>query len=278
MKKLTKNDKERLNSMRKIIFFSLLTLVFFCFPQEIIQAYSNKEYHWSFNRQPNNQPSTTEPSYQKLLTKYDGFYLGNTDKKEVYLTFDNGYENGYTAGILDVLKEKEVPAAFFVTGHYLLDQEELVKRMVAEGHIIGNHSWHHPSLVEVDDGRFKRELEKVKNKYQELTGRNDMIYLRTPRGVFSERTLALSKQQGYFNVFWSLAYKDWLVNEQKGWQHAYDQITKRVHPGAVMLLHSVSKDNAEALDKVIDEIRKQGYEFKSLDEYMLSKQLEDFPF
>lgn len=276
MKKIIENNEEWLDFMKKIALLVFLALVFFSFPQETIQANSNKEYHWSFNRQPNNQPSTTEPIYEELLTKFGGFYIGNTDKKEVYLTFDNGYENGYTPVILDVLKEKNVPAAFFVTGHYLLDQAELVKRMVEEGHIVGNHSWHHPSLVNVDDERLKRELEKVKKKYEELTGRNDMTYLRPPKGVFSERTLALSKQQGYVNVFWSFAYQDWLVNEQKGWQHAYDQITKHVHPGAVMLLHSVSKDNAEALGKVIDELHKQGYQFKSLDDYMLSKQLIEF--
>lgn len=276
MKKLIGNIEERPDSMKKIALFVFLSLVFLAFPQEIIQANSNKEYHWSFTRQPNNQPSTTEPIYEELLTKFGGFYIGNTDKKQLYLTFDNGYENGYTPVILDVLKEKNVPAAFFVTGHYLLDQAEIVKRMVAEGHIVGNHSWHHPSLVNVDDERLERELEKVKKKYEELTGRNDMTYLRPPQGVFSERTLALSKQHGYVNVFWSLAYQDWLVNEQKGWQHAYHQITKRIHPGAVMLLHSVSKDNAEALGKVIDDLREQGYQFKSLDDYMLSKQINDF--
>ncbi len=263
--------------MKKIQLIILFLFVFLTiFPPAVTEAYSNKEHRWSFNRQPNNQPATTEPLYEELLNKYDGFYIGNTDKKEVYITFDNGYENGYTSVILDVLKEKDVPAAFFVTGHYLLEQEDLINRMIDEGHIIGNHSWHHPSFVEVSDERLKRELEKVKVKYKEMTGRNDMIYLRPPRGVFSERSLALSQEEGYVNVFWSLAYKDWEVDNQKGKQYAYDKIMERVHPGAIMLLHSVSKDNAEALGDVIDELRKQGYQFKSLDDYMLSKKMDEF--
>ncbi|OIJ13560.1 delta-lactam-biosynthetic de-N-acetylase [Anaerobacillus alkalilacustris] len=261
--------------MRKIVFFLVICFVSLIFPQSNAEAYSNKEYNWSYNPKPDNQPVTTEAIYEELLNKYGGFYIGDTDKKEVYITFDNGYENGYTPQILDVLKEKDVPAAFFVTGHYLLDQPGLIKRMVDEGHIVGNHSWHHPSLVAVDDARLTRELEKVKAEYKEITGRNDMIYLRPPRGVFSERTLALSEKQGYINVFWSLAYRDWVVEDQKGWKHAYDQIMKRVHPGAVMLIHSISSDNAEALDEVIDELCRQGYEFKSLDDYMLNKKLRE---
>lgn len=261
--------------MKKIFFLLPFLLVFLISPQINADTHNNKGYNWNFKPKPHNERPTTEPIYEQLLSKYGGFWIGDSDKKELYLTFDNGYENGYTPVILDVLKEKEVPAAFFVTGHYLLDQSELIKRMVEEGHVVGNHSWHHPSLVEVDDERLRRELEKVKVKYEELTGRNDMIYLRPPRGVFSERSLALSKQQGYVNVFWSLAYKDWEIDNQKGWKYAYDQIMKRVHPGAVMLIHSVSSDNAEALDKVIDNLRKQGYEFKSLDDYMLSKKLNN---
>lgn len=263
--------------MKKIQLLMLFSVIFLIFPQTIAEAaYSNQEYNWSYKPNRNNEPATTEPIYEELLNKYGGFYIGDTNRKEVYITFDNGYENGYTEVILDVLKEKQVPAAFFVTGHYLLDQEDLVKRMVNEGHIIGNHSWHHPSLVAVSDERLARELEKVKVKYEEITGRNDMIYLRPPRGVFSERTLALSQKHGYVNVFWSLAYKDWEIDNQKGKKYAYDNIMKRVHPGAVMLLHSVSKDNAEALGDVIDDLKKQGYKFKSLDDYMLSQKMKQF--
>ncbi|RBW68148.1 delta-lactam-biosynthetic de-N-acetylase [Bacillus taeanensis] len=237
--------------------------------------YSNEKYDWYFKRSKGNEPATTEPEYQKLLDENGGIFIGNTNEKVLYLTFDNGYENGYTEPILDILKEKKVPAAFFVTGHYLDDQPKLIKRMVEEGHIVGNHSWSHPDLTNVGDEKLKAELDKVKQKFTEMTGVKEMNYLRPPRGVFSERTLALSNQLGYTNVFWSLAYKDWETNKQKGWKYAYDNILKQVHPGSILLLHTVSKDNAEALEKVIDELRKQGYTFKSLNDLMLENNMPD---
>ncbi|KXG42781.1 polysaccharide deacetylase [Tepidibacillus decaturensis] len=193
----------------------------------------------------------------------------------MYLTFDNGYENGYTSQILDILKQKKIPAAFFVTGHYLKDQPDLVKRMVNEGHIVGNHSWSHPNMTEISDHQLKKELDKVKNLYTIITGEKEMHYVRAPRGVFSERTLALSYQNGYINVFWSLAYKDWDIHDQKGWKYAYDKIMEQVHPGAIMLIHTVSKDNAEALNKVLDDLLKKGYTFKSIDDLLVKKKILD---
>ncbi|MGZ4163895.1 MAG: delta-lactam-biosynthetic de-N-acetylase, partial [Tumebacillaceae bacterium] len=181
-------------------------------------------------------------------------------------TFDNGYENGYTEKVLDVLKAKQVPATFFVTGQYIKDQPELLKRMVAEGHIIGNHSWSHPDVSQISNEKLKDELDKVKQAVTEVTGQKEMKYLRTPRGIFNERSLMYSKQLGYTNVFWSVAYKDWETKDQKGAQYAFDKVTAQLHPGAVILLHSVSKDNAEALGMIIDDARKKGYEFKSLDD------------
>lgn len=266
-----------MNKQRILLLVVLTIAVVLSLGADVLEAkdYSNKEYHWNFKRKKNNEPVQTEPHYKELLDEYGGYYIGDTSKKEIYITFDNGYENGYTAQILDVLKEKEVPAAFFVTGHYLLTEEDLIKRMINEGHIVGNHSWHHPSLVEVSDERLKKELEKIKYKFGEITGVKEMHYLRPPRGVFSERTLAMTKDLGYTNVFWSLAYKDWEIDKQRGWEYAYDSIMERAHPGAIMLLHSVSKDNAEALGKVIDDLRDQGYAFKSLDELTVSKQLPD---
>ncbi|GAF67139.1 polysaccharide deacetylase [Bacillus sp. TS-2] len=149
--------------------------------------------------------------------------------------------------------------------------------MVEEGHIVGNHSWHHPSLPAVGDGELTEELSSVKEKFTELTGVKEMNYLRPPRGEFSERSLTLSNKLGYTNVFWSLAYKDWDVNDQKGGQYAFEQIMKRIHPGAIMLIHSVSSDNAEALPKVIEEAKKQGYSFESLDELMFERQMNQWP-
>lgn len=238
--------------------------------------YSNKKLDWYFKKSPDHRPATTEPEYAALLKKYGGVFQGNTDKKIIYLTFDNGYEQGYTAKMLDVLKKEHVPAAFFVTGHYLKSEPNLVKRMVNEGHIVGNHSWGHPDFTDVSNLKLKSELKKVKEKYKEITGRDDMVYLRPPRGVFSERTLAVSHKLGYTNVFWSLAFKDWETNNQKGWRYSYDNVMKQIHPGAILLLHTVSKDNAEALQKIIEDLRKKGYKFKSLDYLMAHRAVPNF--
>ncbi|HEX6922917.1 MAG TPA: delta-lactam-biosynthetic de-N-acetylase [Bacillales bacterium] len=238
--------------------------------------YSNKSLNWSFNRGENHEPSTTEPEYKRLLQQYGGVFQGNTDRKIIYLTFDNGYEQGYTAEILDVLKKKDVPATFFVTGHYLKTEPKLVKRMVKEGHIVGNHSWGHPDLTDVSNERLKKEIKQVEEKYTEITGQKDMKYLRPPRGVFSERTLALTQKLGYTNVFWSLAFVDWEIDKQRGWKNSYNQVMKQIHPGAILLLHTVSKDNAKALPKIIESLREKGYKFKSLDYLMAHRTVPDF--
>nr|WP_239549127.1 delta-lactam-biosynthetic de-N-acetylase [Scopulibacillus daqui] len=235
-----------------------------------------KAEDWYFKPSKNNQPATTEPEYEALLKKYNGVYIGDTSKKIIYLTFDNGYEAGYTNKILDTLKAKHVPAAFFITGHYIEDQPEIVKRMYKEGHIVGNHSWSHPDLSKISDKKYKKELDKLEKAYVKLTGDTGMTYLRPPRGTFSERSLKLADEMGYTSVFWSFAYKDWIRDEQKGADYAYKNIMKRVHPGAILLLHTVSKDNAEALGRVIDDLKKQGYQFQSLDDLMAHKTMPSF--
>lgn len=238
--------------------------------------YSNASHDWYFKKNKEHRPSTTEPEYEKLLNRYGGVFQGDTNKKVIYLTFDNGYEQGYTEEILDVLNKKDVPATFFVTGHYLKSEPDLVKRMVKEGHIVGNHSWSHPDLTEVSNERLKRELKKVEKLYTEITGKHDMRYLRPPRGVFSERTLALTQKLGYTNVFWSLAFLDWETDKQKGWKYSYRNVMEQIHPGAILLLHTVSKDNAKALPKIIESLREKGYKFKSLDYLMAHKTTPDF--
>lgn len=256
-----------------LIFF--ISLVFFLSGNyNVIAAESNKPYNWGFKRSTNHEPPTAG-MYEKILEKHGSFFLADTTKKEIYLTFDNGYEQGYTEKVLNILKDKKVPAAFFVTGDYLNQRPDLIKRMVNEGHIVGNHSWSHPDMTSISDEKIKQELNKVEKKFEELTGVKGMQYLRPPRGVFSERTLAVSKEAGYTNVFWSLAFVDWKTDNQKGWKYAYDNIMKQIHPGAILLLHTVSKDNAEALAKVIDDLRKEGYSFKSLDEYMLKDYINE---
>lgn len=228
-------------------------------------VHAEESFGWNFNPAKNNEPPSTEPLYVKWLNQYKGYYIGNTDEKELYLTFDNGYENGFTEPILDVLKERNVPAAFFVTGHYVQSEPDLINRMAKEGHIVANHSWSHPHFPDLSDEQIKVELERVEDAYTELTG-NAMHYVRPPRGTFNERTLDAALKLGYTHVFWSFAYVDWNTDDQKGEQYAYDKIMDRIHPGAIVLLHSVSEDNALALGRVIDDLKAQGYTFKSLDD------------
>lgn len=258
---------------RKIIIIFTISLLFLPLLRVNAINYSNAKIHWGFKKSVNHAPPSAGKQLDELLTQYNGIYIGDTSKKEIFLTFDNGYENGFTETTLDILKKKKVPATFFVTGYYLKDQPELVKRMVKEGHIIGNHSWHHPDLTEVSEARLKNELDLIRIEYEKLTGKKGMQYLRAPRGVFSERTLAISEQLGYTNVFWSLAFVDWKIDQQKGWEYSYNQVMKQIHPGAIVLLHTVSSDNAQALEKIITDLQTQGFEFKSLDHLMMQKVL-----
>lgn len=232
-----------------------------------VHAGADPAYHFGFKKSRNGEPASIDQEpFRDLIEKHGAIFMGDPAKKTLYLTFDNGYENGFTAKILDVLKEKQVPAVFFVTGQYVKEQPELMQRMVSEGHTIGNHSWSHPDMTTISDEQIRTELEKVKQGVAEVTGQQDMIFLRPPRGIFSDRTLAVTRKLGYINVFWSVAYVDWETNRQRGANRAFQQVTKQLHPGAVILLHSVSKDNAEAMGDIIDYARSQGYEFRRLEE------------
>ena len=183
-----------------------------------------------------------------------------SDKKVMYLTFDCGYENGYTAKILDVLKEKGVNAAFFCTLPQVKENPDLIKRMIDDGHIVGNHSVTHPSFAEISETQMSEEV-KGMEEYLKNNFNYSEPYFRFPKGEYTDNALRVVEKLGYTSVFWSLAYADWDLNNQKGEQYAFDKVTSRFHPGAVILLHSVSPDNANALSKIIDEARKQGYEF-----------------
>jgi len=240
-------------------------------------AFSDKAFHFGFKKSVGGRlPSINEEGFKGIVDKQRAIFLGDTSRKELFLTFDNGYENGYTAKILDTLKAKKVPAIFFVTGHYVKSQPELMKRMVAEGHLVGNHSWSHPDMTTISNAEIKQELDRVKEAAGRVTGKTDMNYLRPPRGIFNERTLEVSNSLGYRNVFWSIAYKDWDVNDQKGEAYAYKNVVSQLHPGAVILLHSISRDNTAALGAIIDEARRQGYEFKSLDALQGESDIDPF--
>lgn len=254
---------------RKILWFVLLFLS--------IQVPSVQGYGWGF------KPSTDEMrpdigKYEQLIADHLAYYAQNTNEKQIYLTFDNGYEQGYTASILSVLKKHQVAATFFVTGHYIESEPELVKQMVDDGHIIGNHSYHHPDFTSMNKKAIEEELIKVDKAIEKITSQKETIYVRPPRGTFNEETLRWIEELGYIHVFWSLAFKDWEVNKQRGWEYAYNQIMKQVHPGAIILLHTVSEDNALALEKAIVALKKRGYQFKSLDEFMIEELSEGILF
>ncbi len=200
--------------------------------------------------------------FQTQYGKYDAYYIGEKTKT-IYLTFDEGYENGYTSKILDTLKEKKVPAVFFVTYDYCDRNPELIKRMISEGHVVGNHSWSHPSMPTVSLEKAKDEILKL-HEYVKTNFGYEMTLFRPPMGEFSERTLALTQQLGYKSVFWSYAYQDWDPDNQIGAEAAYQKVTEAEHEGAIYLLHAVSKDNAEILGRVIDDMRGKGYTFSTL--------------
>ncbi|MBM7572428.1 delta-lactam-biosynthetic de-N-acetylase [Aquibacillus albus] len=250
--------------MRKlsILIITTLTLMLTSFATNV------DAYGWGFNKNKNHQQPDVG-KYDQMLEDYGGYYVDKSGDKVVYLTFDNGYEKGYTNQVLDVLKDKNVPATFFVTGHYVESQPELVKRMVKEGHIIGNHSYYHPDFTTLSKEKIKKELDSLEEAVAKITPQKEMLYLRPPRGTFNEQTLKWTQELGYIHMFWSLAFVDWHTDKQKGWQSAYQQVMDHIHPGAIMLLHTVSQDNAEALEHMIDDLRKQGYTFKSLNHLIM---------
>ncbi len=225
-------------------------------------ALSNETVAWGLKKNKGAAPEV-DAQAAALLERYGGVYKTN-EEKTLYLTFDEGYENGYTAQILDVLKKTGVPAAFFITGDYLKSQPDLVRRMAEEGHNVGNHTLKHPSMPSVtSDKALAEEILSLSEAYTELTGKK-MTLLRPPMGEFSERTLAITKDLGLKTVLWSFAYVDWQRDAVHGAQYAYDRIVPYMHDGAVLLLHAVSKDNADALERVILQLQADGYRFKAL--------------
>jgi len=220
---------------------------------------------WGLSFQTEGQPPVGNAATEELA-KYDAWYVGDTSKKTIYLTFDAGYENGYTAEILDVLKKCRVPASFFLVGTYMEENPELVKRMTEEGHIVGNHTMHHPDMSAIsDESAFKKELEEVETLYKSVTGKKMKKFYRPPQGKFSAANLEMAKKLGYRTVFWSLAYVDWYENQQPTREEALAKLLPRTHNGAVILLHSTSKTNAKVLEELITKWKEQGYEFANLD-------------
>lgn len=227
---------------------------------------SNEKIAWWYK--PNKAHTTPEVNLKLNfnLADYDAHYVGDTSRQVLYLTFDEGYENGYTSKILDILKENDVKAIFFVTLPYLKDNPDLIKRMVDEGHIVGNHTNHHPSMPTVcgTEEKFLSEFTDVENKYKEITGQDMPKYFRPPMGEYSQKSLAMTKNLGYKTVFWSFAYMDWDIHKQPDPSTAKEKILGGLHNGSIMLIHAVSKTNTEILDSVLKEAKSQGYVFELL--------------
>ncbi len=222
--------------------------------------YSNKLLRWGISRRKNNEPPAADPGAPELLKKYGSVYMGDVSQNVIYLTFDEGYENGYTPMILDTLRDNNVRAVFFITGPYLNGHQDLVRRMIEEGHIVGNHTIHHPSMPGLSESQLEEEMLGLERAFKEKFNQN-MYFIRPPKGEYSERTLALTHKLGYCSLFWSFAYDDWYRDKSRGAQYAYDIVMRNLHNGAVLLLHAVSKDNAEALDRIIKDAITEGFIF-----------------
>lgn len=207
------------------------------------------------------------------LKQFNAYYGQDTQDKVIYLTFDCGYENGNTPAILDALKKHNVKATFFVVGNYLETSPELVKRMVAEGHNVGNHTYHHPDMSKISTREaFEKELGDVEALYQQTTGQPMKKYYRPPQGKYSENNLKMAKDMGYHTFFWSLAYVDWYQDKQPSREEAFKKLLGRIHPGALVLLHNTSKTNGEILDDLLTKWEEMGYHFGSLDDLVAADQ------
>ena len=239
-------------------------------PENSRRLSTEKKEH-SYGVAKNGEPHEISKTAQKYFesTGYKAVcYDTKPAEKVLYLTFDCGWENGCTQKVLDTLKEKKVPAAFFCTLDHIRSSPELISRMINEGHIVGNHSAKHPDFSEISRQRMADEILDCENYLRENFGYSSKFF-RFPKGSYTENALELVDSMGMTSVFWSCAYADWDVNNTKGGQYAFDTVTARLHPGAVILLHSVSPDNAEALGNIIDYARINGYVFKSLNDIKL---------
>ncbi len=204
---------------------------------------------------------------KEQLKAYDAAYIGDTGKQVLYLTFDAGYENGCTEQILDVLQKHQVSAAFFLVGNYIEKNADLVRRMAAEGHTVGNHTMHHYDMSKLSDqDAFSKELTELEDLYKEVTGQDMPKYYRPPQGIYSEENLAMARELGYKTVFWSLAYVDWNNDSQPTADYAFSKLLPRTHNGAVILLHSTSQTNAQILDELLTKWKEMGYTFGTVEE------------
>lgn len=248
------------------ITISIFLAIFFTFSIIYCNSYAKENSSWGLSfGEPNTTPRGNVS--QEELDNYDAHYVGNTNEKCVYLTFDAGYEAGFTNTILDVLKKHNIHAAFFVVGPYIKSNPEIVKKMVDEGHIVGNHTNTHPNMSKLSTFEdYTKEMKPVEELFLNTTGKEIDKFYRPPQGVFSFKNLEDAQNYGYTTVFWSLAHVDWNTNNQPSHEKALSTLLGRVHNGSIILLHVTSKTNSEILDEFITNLKNQGYTFKTLDE------------
>ena len=253
---------------RTVIIAMTVLLFALCIPAAI-GAFNSREAvatvaentNWGLGFKENGKPPTGNASVEDLA-KHNAYYIGDTSKNTIYLTFDAGFENGNTEKILDALKKHNVKATFFLVGNYIETSPELVKRMVEEGHTVGNHTYSHPDMSKIsDEESFKKELQSLESLYKETTGQELLKIYRPPQGKYCVSNLEMADKLGYKTIFWSLAYVDWYEDKQPTKEEAFNKLLKRIHPGAVVLLHSTSKTNGEILDELLTKWEDMGYSF-----------------
>lgn len=256
---ITKNKVIIISIILLIAIFSIYLIS--CRGKKTTQTSSNS-WGLSFPESGKLPVGNATPEY---LKKYNAYFVGDTNNKRVYLTFDAGYEAGYTKDILTALKNQDVKATFFVVGTYIRDNPELVKEMVNDGHIVGNHTQIHPDMSKMSTLEdFKKQILPVEEKYKEVTGEEMKKFYRPPQGIFNETNLEMAQNLGYTTVFWSVAYVDWYRDNQPSKESAFNTLIPRIHPGAIILLHSTSKTNSLILEELIEKIKAEGYTFGTL--------------
>ena len=231
----------------------------------VIPTSSTSESNWGLSFQEEGKPPVANTTAEELK-QFDAYYMQKTEEKNIYLTFDCGYENGNTAPILDALKKHNAPATFFIVGNFLSTSPDLVRRMTEEGHTVGNHTFHHPDMSKISSiDAFSKELKDLEDLYKETTGKEMVKYYRPPQGKYSESNLKMAQDLGYQTFFWSLAYVDWYQDKQPSSEEAFQKLLGRIHPGAIVLLHSTSSTNAAILDDLLSKWEEMGYQFQSLE-------------
>ena len=231
----------------------------------VIPTSSTSESNWGLSFQEEGKPPVANTTAEELK-QFDAYYMQNTEEKNIYLTFDCEYENGNTAPILDALKKHNAPATFFIVGNFLSTSPDLVRRMTEEGHTVGNHTFHHPDMSKISSiDAFSKELKDLEDLYKETTGKEMVKYYRPPQGKYSESNLKMAQDLGYQTFFWSLAYVDWYQDKQPSSEEAFQKLLGRIHPGAIVLLHSTSSTNAAILDELLSKWEEMGYQFQSLE-------------